>query len=141
MIIVGIEMPSLKHHLEFDELRLKKNCVIYEDTNGTAVHKRLDKNTKKYGRDHRKLDEWHTPEGVRDMIDNFISSLGTIRPETATDYVRIAYGHLILDKTASRMKRERECTYGELNWREVYTRTYRLFRRYEYHKTCYKPRR
>jgi len=133
-------MPSIEKHLDFDEKRLKKNGVIYEDTNGRTVHKRMDRSAKKYGPDHRELDYWHSPEGIRDMIDNIVASVG-IRPETATDYVKIAYGHLCLDRTASRMMRELDCDYKDLNWRSVYTRAYRLFRRYGHHNRCYQPRR
>ena len=136
-------MPSLMYHLEFDEKRLKKNEVIYDDTNGTAVHRRMDKNAKKYGSDHRELDYWHSPEGIRDMIDNFVDTIG-IYPETATDYVKIAYGHRCLDSVASKTKRRLNCEYKDLNqsdWRSIYTHAYELFRRYHYHKRVYQPRR
>ena len=136
-------MPDLKHHLEFDEKRLKKNRVIYEETDGTSVHRRMDRNARKYGPDHRALDEWHEPEAIRDMIDNFVNTIG-IYPETATDYVKIAYGHRCLDSIASRTRREHNCSYSNLDdddWRGIYTRAYRLFRRYSYHKKVYQPRR
>lgn len=136
-------MPSLRNHLDFDEKRLKKNRIICEDADGTAVHQRMDRNARKYGPDHRELDEWHEPEAIRDMIDNFVDTIG-IYPETATDYVRIAYGHRCLDSVASRAKREMDCGYSgltEADWRGIYTRAYKLFRKYGYHKKVYQPRR
>ena len=136
-------MPSLQYHLEFDEKRLKKNRIICGETDGTTVHRRMDKNAKKYGPDHRELDDWHSPEGIRDMIDNFVNTIG-IYPETATDYVKIAYGHRCLDSVASRMKRKLNCGYNDLDqdeWRSIYTHAYKLFRRYHYHKKVYQPRR
>ena len=62
-------MPSRKWHLEFDEV-LRDKGVIMEDTDGTAVHNRLDRNASRYGPTHREDDEWHNPESVRAMIDN-----------------------------------------------------------------------
>lgn len=136
-------MPSLAYHLDFDEKRLKKNKVIYEDTNGTSVHRRMDKNAKKFGPDHRDLDYWHSPEGIRDTVDKFVDTIG-IYPQTATDYVRIAYGHRCLDYIASKTIREYDCGYKDLDnndWRTIYTRAYSLFRHNKYHKTVYQPRR
>ena len=136
-------MPSLDRHLDFDEKRLKKNGVIYEETFGTSVHRRMDKNAKKFGPDHRNLDYWHSPKGIRDMIDKFVDTNG-IYPETATDYVRIACGHRCLDYIASKTIRQQGCIYGDFDdadWRGIYTRAYSLFRRNGYHKTVYQPRR
>ncbi len=123
-------MPSINRHREFDE-RLKKNGVICEDTNGATVHKRMDRNAKKYGRDHRVLDEWHSPEAIRDMIDNLVDTIG-INKLTATDFVRIAYGHRCLDYIASK--------YPDADWDEVFRRAYRLFRRRNFHTKRYRPR-
>lgn len=136
-------MPSLKYHLDFDERRLKKNGVICEDTDGTSVHRRMDKNAKKYGPDHRDFDYWHSSEGIRDMIDAFVESIG-IYPVTATDYVRIAYGHRCLDYITSKTIRSFDCRYNDLaesDWRSIYTRAYKLFRRNYHHKAVYQPRR
>jgi len=133
-------MPSLQYHLEFDEKRLEKNGVICDDTDGTVVHRRMDRNAKKYGPDHRDLDYWHSPEGIRDMIDGFVDTIG-IYPQTATDYVRIAYGHRCLDYIASKTIRALNCSYKDLDWRNVYTRAYRLLRHNGYHKAVYQPRR
>lgn len=137
-------MPDLKHHLEFDEKRLKKNHIICEETDGTSVHRRMDRNARKFGPDHRELDEWHEPDAIRNMIDNIVNSISNIHPETATDYVRIAFGHRCLDRVASGARRAFDCSYSALeesDWRSIYTRSYKLFRRYGYHKKVYQPRR
>jgi hypothetical protein len=135
----GNGMPSRKHHLEFDD-RLRKNSVICEDTDGNAVHARLDRNSKHFADMHRELDYFHSDVGIRDFIDNIVNSIGTIAKSTATDYVRIAYGHLCLDYMASKLKREYDCSYRELNWRGVYTRTWKYFQRNGYHRTYYRER-
>ena len=136
-------MPSLKKHLEFDEKKLKRYNVIY-DTDGTKVHQRLDKGAKKYGPTHREDDYWHSDIGIRDTIDNNIASICNIYPETATDYIRIAYGHICLDTIASKYKREIGCNYTDLSqddWRIIFNRAYHKFKRNRYHKTVYQPRR
>jgi hypothetical protein len=132
-------MPPRKYHLEFDE-RLRKNAVICDDTNGNSVHARMDKNSKHLADMHRELDYFHSDVGIRDFIENIVNSIGTIDQSTATDYVRIAYGHLCLDYMASKLKRKLECGYKELNWRKVYTRTWKDFQRKGFHKTYYRER-
>jgi len=135
----GNGVPNRKYHLEFDD-RLRKNAVISDDTDGNSVHARMDKNSKHLADMHRELDYYHSDPGVRDFIDNIVNSIGTIGQATATDYVRIAHGHLCLDYMASKLKRQQECTYKELNWREVYTRTWKYFQRQGLHRTYYKER-
>jgi hypothetical protein len=132
-------MPPRKNHLEFDE-RLRKNNVICDDTYGDTVHARMDKHVKTYGADHRELDYFHSDTGIRDFIHNIVNSLGTIYQSTATDYVRIAYGHLCLDYMASKLRRKYDCDYEDLNWRQVYTRTWRYFKYRGFHRTLYRER-
>ena len=134
-----VDMPPRKYHLEFDE-RLRKNSVICDDTDGNSVHARMDRNSKHLADMHRELDYYHSDAGVRDFVDNIVNSIGTINQSTATDYVRIAHGHLCLDYVASKLKREQDRTYRELNWRKVYTRTWKYFQRNGLHKTYYKER-
>jgi hypothetical protein len=136
-------MPSRAHHLEFDEKKLKRYNVIFEDTKGTTVHKRMDKNSKIFGSDHRELDYWHSPEGIRDMIDNFVETIG-ILPETATDYVKIAYGHVCLDKVGSKYRDNANCEYSNLSeddWREIYNKAFQKFVREGGKRRKYLPRR
>lgn len=89
---------------------------------------------------HRELDYYHSDWGIRGFIDNIVNSIGTIDPATATDYVRIAHGHLCLDYMASKLKRQQGLAYTQLNWREVYTRTWKYFQRHGFHRTYYRER-
>jgi hypothetical protein len=130
-------MPSKKHHLEFDEI-LRGKDVICEDTDGTTVHTRMDKHAKTFGPVHREVDFWHSHEGVRTFIDNMINSLGNINQATATDYVRIAYGHIALDYIASKLKRQYKCNYNQLDWDEVYRRAWQYYRRKGYRRKYYR---
>ncbi len=119
-------MPPRLRHLEFDEV-LRKKGVICEDTDGNSVHARQDRGSKKYAEAHRELDPFHSDSGIRDYLDQIINSIGNIYQETATDYVRIAYGHLCLDYMASNLKRQIGCSYNELDWEYVYRRTWKYF--------------
>ena len=130
-------MPSRARHLEFDEI-LREKGVIMDDTDGTAVHNRLDKHAKTYGSTHREDDEWHSHVGIRAMIDNVVNSLGNISQDRATDYVRIAHGHECLDYMASKLKRQQECSYSGLDWREVYRRTWRYMKAKGYSDAYYR---
>ncbi len=132
-------MPTRRYHLEFDDV-LRSKRIIFEKTDGNSVHARMDKNSKKYGEAHRKLDDFHSPEGIRDFVDQIVNSLGTIHQETATDYVRIAYGHMCLDYMASKLTKQYRCTYDELDWNYVYKRTLRYYRDYGYDRTYYRFR-
>lgn len=130
-------MPSREKHLAFDEI-LRLNGVICEDTCGDSVHARLDRGAQKYAEAHRELDFYHSHSGIRDYVDQIVNSIGNIYKETATDYVRIAHGHLCLDYMASKLKYFYDCSYDELNWDFVYKRTWAYFRRNGLHKTYYK---
>jgi len=129
-------MPPKKYHLKFDEF-LKDKGVICIETNGRSVHDRLDKHVKKYGPVHRELDKWHTPKGIRYTIDNYVNSLGTILQDTCTDYVRIAYGHVSLDYIVSKLKRKYDYNYDDLDWSEIYKRTWEYYKRNGYNKKRY----
>lgn len=130
-------MPSKKYHIRFDHY-LKDRGVICEETDGATVHERLDKHARRYGADHRWLDPWHSPDGIRDFLDNLMNSLGTINQDTCTDYVRIAYGHICLDETASRIKGKEGLDYNELDWDDVIRKTWMSYKRHGYHRTYYK---
>lgn len=127
-------MPTRKYHLEFDNI-LRDRGVIYEDTFGDTVHSRLDKNVKKYGPDHRELDDWHQPESIRIFIYNMEH---WISQETATDYLRIAYGHVVLDSVVSKMKIKEGIAYcRHLNMDKAYKRALQKFYREGYHRKKY----
>jgi len=101
----------------------------------------MDKHSKIYQGDHRELDDWHSPNGIRDMIDNIVESIGNIYPQTATDYVKIAYGHVCLDEKASEIKKRLGLPYSELDWFDIYKRAYRSFISHGFNKKVYQPRR
>ncbi len=130
-------MPSRQIHLKFDEV-LEKNGVISEDTDGNSVHNRMDKQFKNYGTNHREEDYFHSVEGIRDFIDNMVNSLGTISQDTATDYVRIAYGHLCMDHITTKLKNEKNWSDDDIDWEIVFQRAYSYYRNKGFHKTRYK---
>jgi len=131
--------PSRRYHLEFDDV-LRAQGIICDDTNGNSVHSRMDRGSKKYGIEHRVLDYFHSDAGIRDYVDRIVNSIGTIYHSTATDFIRIAYGHLCLDYMASKLKDDYECTYDELDWDYVFWRTLKYFKYRNFHKTFYKQR-
>jgi hypothetical protein len=94
----------------------------------------------KFGASHRDLDEWHDAEAMRDILDNYVNGLGTIRQETCTDYLRIAYGHISLDYIASKLKKEKNCDYSELDWNYVFKRTWSYYKQKGYDKKRYRQR-
>lgn len=126
-------MPLRQIHLEFDEV-LRKNWIISKDTDGDSVHNRMDKKFKNYGANHREEDYFHSIEGIREFIDNMVDSLGTISQGTATDYVRIAYGHLCLDHMTTKLKNENGWSNDEINWGIVFQRTYNYYRYKKFYK-------
>jgi hypothetical protein len=132
-------MPSREKHLGFDEF-LRRKGVICDDTDGNSVHARMDRGARKYGADHREQDYFHSDAGIRDTIDNLLNSIGTIQQTTATDYIRIAYGHVSLDYMVSKLKEHLKCHYRDFDWEAVYQRTWNYFRRKGFHKTYYRRR-
>lgn len=132
-------MPPRARHLEFDDL-LRFKGIICDDTDGNSVHARLDRGSRKYAEAHREKDPFHSTDGIRIYIDNIVNSIRNIYQGTATDYIRIAWGHVCLDYIASKMKEVYECTYDELDWEDVFKRTWRLYKRYGLHKTYYKQK-
>ena len=130
-------MPSRKIHLRFDEV-LREKGIISEDTDGNSVHNRMDKQVNNYGANHRVEDPFHSAEGIRESIDNMVNSFGTIRQKTATDYVRIAYGHLCLDNMTTKLKNENDWSNGDIDWEIVFQRTYNYYKTKGFDKTYYK---
>jgi len=86
--------------MRFDE-RLKEDGIVCVDTNTGKVHDRIDRDAKKFGAEHRDLSDYHNEEGIRWWINKW-SHLAS--QDTKTDYLRIALGHLTLDKVASNPK-------------------------------------
>ena len=130
-------MPSRLTHLQFDEI-LREKGIISEDTDGSSVHNRMDKGSNKYGANHRVEDPFHNPEGIREFINNMVNSLGTISQKTATDYVRIAYGHLCLDYMTTKLKDKNDWSDDDIDWETAFERAYNFYRTKGFHKTYYK---
>jgi len=132
-------MPPRQYHIRFDAI-LREKGVICDDTFGDTVHDRLDRNVNRYGANHRVDDDYHDPEAMRDIIDGYVNGLNTIRQETCTDYVRIAYGHIALDYMASKLKKQKNCEYSDLNWKFVFERTWAYYKQRGYDRSYYRYR-
>lgn len=136
-------MPARGFHQQFDEMLASKG-VICEDRNGARVHAFMDRGAKKWGRLHRELDPRHDAEMIRPWIAAQVKRLGTISQDTATDYVRIAWGHVVLDYVASTAKDRMQRTRGrrpsdsELDWDSIYRRAWRYHRESGFHRVYYR---
>jgi len=133
-------MPSRWLHLEFDEL-LREKEVIYPESNGATVHNRMDRSVKHFGSDHRELDWYHTVEAIRDMIWQIVNNFDSMSYERATDYVRIAYGHLVLDEVVTRYCRTYDCgedEFGDWDVKEILRLAWNNYRKKGFHRTRYR---
>jgi hypothetical protein len=92
-------MPNLKEHLLFD-LFLKWEWIISDEIKTERVHQFIDTKVPKH---HHILDEKTTRVKVKNWIDRF-SHLAY--PETLTYYLRVAYGHLVLDEAWGKIRKE-----------------------------------
>ena len=113
-------------HLEFDEY-LKDHDIINGYTYTNSVHKRMDRNTKFFGPEHREIDFYHSEEGIREWLRGF-SHLAY--QETLTEYLRVALGHLVLDYMDSRYEYENEY--------ELMKSAYRSFIQRGYHRKYFR---
>ncbi len=90
--------------MKFDEY-LKEHGVI-ADRDCSAVHERMDRDLQVYGHwNHQYADYYHYENGIRNWIRGW-SHLAN--QETATDYLRVALGHLVLDEIWSQDKTKSE---------------------------------
>ena len=97
-------MPSRSVHVQFDEYLAEHRIISHWDY--STVHDRMDKDLQIYGHwNHRYEDFYHDIDGIREWIRSW-SHLAY--PETKTDYVRVALGHLVLDEIKSRQEWEDE---------------------------------
>lgn len=113
--------------MRFDDY-LKERGVICLDTSGDSVHDRMDRDLQLYGHwNHRYEDYYHDPSGIRDWIRRW-DHLG--HQETLTDYVRIAYGHLVLDEFAARDEWS--------DYDDLMQRAYRSYVARGFHRTFYR---
>lgn len=83
-------------HLKFDNI-LKDEKIIELDTNGTIIHQFLDKGISDYGGRHRDMDPDHNAEKIRSWLKGIFRKL-RYSQRTKTDFIRIAYGHILVDK-------------------------------------------
>jgi hypothetical protein len=127
-------MPERLYHLEFDDI-LRSKEVISRNTDGNTVHNIMDEGLYIYGSNHRSLDKNHSVKEIRKRITTWINNLGTIKQRTATDYIRIAYGHLCLDYMASKLQKQ---NMPNLNWTYIYKRTWKYFRYCGFYRSYYK---
>ncbi len=126
-------MPARPHHLAFDAVLVDRG-VILEGTRTDAVHDFLDRGAAKWGSLHRELDPNHDAEKLRPWIAAQVRNLRSFRQDTATDYVRAAWGHIVLDHVVSLEKDRRERAAGrrprdgKLEWDALLSRAWRRFR-------------
>jgi hypothetical protein len=118
-------LPSLNEHQVFDVI-LKWESVIKDETETYKIHRFIDS---KIPGHHRSLDDKMTIEMVRKWISKF-SHLGY--PETFTDYVRVAFGHLILDEVWDKYRQEPMIV--------VLRKAFSLFKRRGYDRKKYSPK-
>lgn len=136
-------MPDRRYHLRLDAL-LADRGAICEGTRTDAVHDFMDRGSAKWGPLHRVLDPNHDPEKLRPWIAAQVRSLRSFRQNTATDYVRVAWGHLVLDHVVSLEKDRRQRTTGcrpgdaELDWDVLLARAYHRFREGGFHRCLYR---
>lgn len=99
--LAATHLPTRRVHLKFDEY-LREHRVICENTKTNAVHERMDRDLQTYGHwNHRYVDYYHDIDGIRTWVKKWCH-LGY--PETLTDFVRVALGHLVLDEIQSEDK-------------------------------------
>jgi hypothetical protein len=120
-------MPDKRVHLKFDE-KLKEKEIIYDDTDGFTVHDRMDREASYHGHwQHKEIDYYHDIVGIRDWIRKTCTNASQ---ETSTDYVRICYGHWVLDDMEKR--------HPDKNEDDLINLAYRVFKQEKYDKTFYK---
>jgi len=114
-------MPARQYHLDFDQVL--RNERIIGATQGESIHKFLDKGSKKWAEAHRYKDPHHTIKGFLEHL-SCIAHSRDIRKSVATDQIRVALGHLCLDKVVSDLKdrSKRNKGYAELPWNSIYRR-------------------
>jgi len=140
-------MPGQEYHLMFDKI-LEGRGIICEGRNTPAVHNFMDKGARQWGPLHRVLDPKHDAEMIRPWIAAQVQRLKNIKQDTATDYVRAAWGHIVLDYVVSVEKDriERKCGKrpedSELDWDYLLPRALSLYKKEGFDRTYYRgPKR
>ena len=97
-------MPEKRVHLKFDKYLIEHSVICDRDC--STVHEQMDKGIKVYGPLNHQLEDFnHQIDGVRVWIRSW-SHLAN--QETKTDYIRVAYGHSVLDEIWSEDKTKSE---------------------------------
>ena len=142
-------MPGRDYHLIFDQMLVSEG-VICPERNTQTVHEQMDARAATLGPQHRILDPRHHPDAIRRWIDTQMISLGTIAPDTATDYVRVAWGHACLDCFASAYKdaievqgwkRPSDSGLSVEDWSLIFKGAWELFEEVGGPSKRYRPRR
>lgn len=90
-------MPSRQIHIKFDKYLIERDVLI--DSSYSKIHTFIDKGTGTFGGQHREQDFYHSEEGIRQYLNGKIGIFGQ---ELTTSWLRAGFGHLCLDKTATR---------------------------------------
>lgn len=136
-------MPSRRMHREFDRV-LAEVGYIGSDDGADSVHNFLDKGASKWGSLHRELDPKHDADMLRPWISAQVQQLRTMKQATATDYVRIAWAHIVLDSVVSREKdraqsrSRRRPSDAQLDWDAMFDRALAAFERGGFHNAYYR---
>jgi len=136
-------MPGLKYHLLFDRV-LEGQGIICRGRKTTTVHKFMDRGARKWGPLHRVLDPKHDANMIRPWVASQVQRLGLIKQDTATDYVRVAWGHIVLDYVVTLEKDRLEGRHGKrpsdagLDWDQVLRKAMNIYAREGFGKTYYR---
>ena len=88
----------------------------------------MDRDVQKHGHwNHRYLDFYHDPDGIRYWINKWAH---LAYQATLTDYIRIAYGHLVLDEIEYRDE------WSDIN--DLFKRAYKSYVARGFHRTFYR---
>jgi len=114
-----VDMPYLKEHRIFDII-LKWEGIISDETKTDKVHQFIDRRVPEH---HHILDEKVTEKKVREWVNRF-AHLGY--PETTTDYIRVTFGHLVLDEIWDKYRKKPLIT--------ILRKSFSLFKRRGFHR-------
>ena len=133
--------------MEFDDI-LEEKGVICECRETSSVHNFMDRGAEVWQSMHRELDPKHDARMVRPWIVAQVRQLRRFRQDTATDYVRVAWGHMVLDHIVSlekdrcQRKGSKRPRDGDLDWDRLLEHAWQYYRNGGFHMTRYRgPRK
>ena len=119
-------------HLRFDRILRENGIIQIGDYECDEVHDRMDRDMPKHGGPwyHQDRDPHHQESGIREWIrsgrDSFWDSLfHGIWGHRDCDFIRVAYGHMVLDKYWAKYRESLES--GEKTSEEVIELSFRNF--------------